>query len=198
MVKQAFYFPHFVSARNDLKVQRLRKDLGIEGYAIFFLLLEVLREQSDFVYPWEDVDLLAKDFETSVAKIQTVITSYKLFEIVQNDEGRVFFSPKQIIYLQPMLQRREQNKLNAKKSALAKKIKIEEQILELSELHSSKQKEAGAKLSVVHSRTQRKERKKEINKEIAVLETTENELFYVQNCDVKKIDRFFTKVKKPS
>jgi hypothetical protein len=41
--KDAYYFPHFYNARHDRKIKRLRKDLGIEGYGIFFMLLEVLR-----------------------------------------------------------------------------------------------------------------------------------------------------------
>ena len=32
MNKDAFYFPHFSNARNDRKLRRVRKELGIEGY----------------------------------------------------------------------------------------------------------------------------------------------------------------------
>ena len=67
-MKDAYYFPHFCTARNDRKVKRLRKELGVEGYGIFFMLLEVLREQTDFKFPTEDIDLLADEFNTSEQK----------------------------------------------------------------------------------------------------------------------------------
>jgi len=92
------YFPHYVNARNDRKIRRVRKELGVEGYGIFYMLLEVLREQSDLKYPLEDIDLLAEDFGTSEQKIRVVICNYKLFEV---DKDQLFFSPKQIEYLQP-------------------------------------------------------------------------------------------------
>lgn len=92
------YFPHFVSARHDRKLRRVRKELGLEGYGIFFMLLEVLREQSDLKYPIDDIDLLADEFGTSEQKIRVVICNYNLFLVDEND---FFFSPKQIEYLQP-------------------------------------------------------------------------------------------------
>ena len=42
MEKDAFYFPHFSNARTDRKLRRVRKDLGLEGYGIYFMLLEVM------------------------------------------------------------------------------------------------------------------------------------------------------------
>ena len=61
MTKDAFYFPHFSNARNDRKLRRLRKELGIEGYGIYFMVLEVLRDQEGFKYPLEDLDLLSEE-----------------------------------------------------------------------------------------------------------------------------------------
>jgi hypothetical protein len=92
------YFPHFVGSRHDRKIKRVRKELGIEGYGIFFMLLETLREQSDLKYPMDDIDLLADEYDTSEQKIRVVICNYGLFEV---DKNELFFSPKQIEYLQP-------------------------------------------------------------------------------------------------
>ncbi len=100
--KDAYYFPHFSNARHDRKIRRVLKELGVEGYGIYFMLLEVLREQSDLRYPIADIDLLADEFRTSEAKIQTIISKYDLFEI---DQEEMFFSPKQIKYLQPYFER---------------------------------------------------------------------------------------------
>lgn len=112
MNKDAYYFPHFSNARIDRKIRRVRKDLGIEGYAIYFMLLEVLREQEDFSYPMHDIDLLADDFGTSDAKIEVVIKNYGLFDI---DEHQNFFSIKQIEYLKPYLERQKRARTAALK-----------------------------------------------------------------------------------
>jgi DnaD/phage-associated family protein len=104
LLKDAYYFPHFYNARHDRKIKRIRKDLGIEGYGIFFMLLEVLREQTDLKYPFADVDLLSEEFGTSTAKIEAVIKLYDLFAI---DEKQMFFSTNLMVYLEPYLQKSE-------------------------------------------------------------------------------------------
>jgi hypothetical protein len=112
MKKDAFYFPHFCNARHDRKIRRMEKELGLESYAIYFKLLEILREQMDFKYPLEDLDLLADEIGTSEQKIKVVISNYELFVF---DEGGKFFSIKQIYYLQPYIEKTERARLAAKK-----------------------------------------------------------------------------------
>jgi len=112
MKKDAYYFPHFSNARGDRKIKRLMKDLGLEGYGIYFMTLEVLREQPNFKYPLGDLDLLADEMRTSEAKLKAVIKSYDLFE---KDEEENFFSPKLILYLQPYLEKSKRAQLAAKK-----------------------------------------------------------------------------------
>ena len=114
MEKAAFYFPHFCNARHDRKIRRLRKELGVEGYGIYFMLLETLREQQDLMYPLEDLDLLAEEFGVSEPKIRTTICNYQLFEV---DFEQKFFSPKMLVYLEPYFKMKEQRKLAGKASA---------------------------------------------------------------------------------
>jgi hypothetical protein len=114
MEKEAFYFPHFCNARHDRKIRRLRKELGVEGYGIYFMLLETLREQQDLMYPLEDLDLLAEEFGVSEAKIRTTICNYQLFEV---DLEQKFFSPKMLVYLEPYFKMKEQRKMAGKASA---------------------------------------------------------------------------------
>ena len=114
MEKEAFYFPHFCNARHDRKIRRLRKELGTEGYGIYFMLLETLREQHDLMYPLEDLDLLAEEFGVSEAKVRVAICNYGLFEI---DEEQKFFSPKMLVYLEPYFKMKEQRKIAGQKSA---------------------------------------------------------------------------------
>ncbi len=114
MEKEAFYFPHFCNARHDRKIRRLRKELGTEGYGIYFMLLETLREQQDLMYPLDDLDLLAEEFGVSEAKVRVAICNYGLFEI---DEEQKFFSPKMLVYLEPYFKMKEQRKIAGQKSA---------------------------------------------------------------------------------
>jgi hypothetical protein len=114
MDKEAFYFPHFCNARHDRKIRRLRRELGVEGYGIYFMLLETLREQQDLMYPMDDLDLLSDEFGVSEAKIRTTICNYELFEV---DVDQKFFSPKMLVYLEPYFRMKEQRKMAGKASA---------------------------------------------------------------------------------
>jgi hypothetical protein len=108
MNKDAFYFPHFSNARNDRKILRLRRELGIEGYGIYFMILEILRDSTDYKYPIEDIDLLADEFKVSEPKVRTVICNYQLFEV---DKDQMFFSAKFNEYLAPYIRMKEQRRL---------------------------------------------------------------------------------------
>lgn len=123
MKKDAYYFPHFCNARHDRKIMRLRKELGVEGYGIFFMLLEVLREQIDFKYPMQDIDLLAEEFGCSEQKIKVVICNYQLFQL---DESEQFFSPKLMLYLEPYLNMKEQRRLAGIRSGEIRRLKSAE------------------------------------------------------------------------
>jgi len=117
MKKDAFYFPHYSNARNDRKLRRLRRELGVEGYGAYFMTLETLREQDGFKYPLEDIDLLADEFGLSEQKLRTVICNYDLFQ-VDGDEN--FFSTRFIEYMQPYLDTLSRNKISGIKGNLIK------------------------------------------------------------------------------
>lgn len=135
--KEAYYFKHFYNARNDRKIKKARLQLGIEAYAIFFMILEVLREQQDFRYPLEDLDVLADDLGVSIQKVEVIVKNYGLFVI---DENENFFSVAQINSLKPWIELREANRLKGIKSGIVRRNKIEEDINKLSQVHSSKQR----------------------------------------------------------
>jgi len=128
MLKNVGYFPHYINARNDRKIRKARLQLGIEAYAIYFMTLEVLREQEGFRYPLQDMDILAEDFGTTLNKIEVVIMNYGLFEV---DSEKEFFSPSQIKSMQPYLEKIEHYRLMGKKSAMSRKKKMQQQIEEL-------------------------------------------------------------------
>lgn len=90
MKKEAYYFSHDANARNDVKIIRLRRSLGLEGYAIYFCLIEILREQSGYRLAMASIPDIAFELHTSEEKVKVVINSFDLFEI---DETH-FFSPR--------------------------------------------------------------------------------------------------------
>jgi hypothetical protein len=142
MQKEAFYFPHFSNARHDRKIRRLRKELGIEGYGIYFMLLETLRDQHDFMYPLADCDLLAEEFGTSDAKIKTVICNYELFDF---EEDGKFFSPKMLVYLEPYFKMREQRIQAGKASAVKRMLNDRSTTVQQSKVKESKVNESKVK-----------------------------------------------------
>ena len=146
MQKEAFYFPHFSNARHDRKIRRLRKELGIEGYGIYFMLLETLRDQHDFMYPLADCDLLAEEFGTSDAKIKTVICNYELFDF---EEDGKFFSPKMLVYLEPYFKMREQRIQAGKASAAKRMLNDRSTTVQQSKVKESKEKESKVNKSKV-------------------------------------------------
>lgn len=64
--------------------------MGLEGYGIFWVLVETLRDQPDYTYPLELIPALARRYNTSAAKMRTVIDKYELFSIT--DDNKFFFS----------------------------------------------------------------------------------------------------------
>lgn len=90
MKKEAYYFSHDANARNDVKMIRLRRSLGLEGYAIYFCLIEILREQAGYKLPLSSVPDIAFELHTSDEKVKVVINSFDLFIVEENH----FFSAR--------------------------------------------------------------------------------------------------------
>lgn len=132
MKKDAYHFPHFANARNDAKILKLRRIFGIEGYGIYFMLLEALREQTDFKLPLSSVEDMAYEWHSSKEKILSIINDFELFEIHNNR----FFSPKLVLYLQPYFEKSQR----ARKAAL-KRWNNANALLEKSDSTASKVKE---------------------------------------------------------
>lgn len=89
MKKDTYYFSHDATAKDDPKCMLLIDQLGLEGYGIFWILVETLRAQPDYKCPLNIIPLLAKRFNTSKEKMEAVINGFELFKI---ENGLVFFS----------------------------------------------------------------------------------------------------------
>jgi len=85
MAKDAYYFSHDSNAKDDPKCVLLIEQLGAEGYGIFWILIETLRDQPDYKYPLVLIPAISRRYNTTAEKMKTVIMQYNLFEI-ENDE----------------------------------------------------------------------------------------------------------------
>ena len=83
------YFSHDSNARNSDKLIPLRSKYGAEGYGIYFMILERLREESDYMSV-KDYNMLAFDLRVDAAKVKAVIENYGLFSFT--DDGKRFYS----------------------------------------------------------------------------------------------------------
>lgn len=105
--KDAYYFSHDANAQDDPKCMVLIDQLGMEGYGIFWALIEKLRAEKDYKLPLITVEPFAKRWGTSKEKINAVIKNYSLF-IIQDDN---FF------YSERLKNSMEMKSIKAKESA---------------------------------------------------------------------------------
>ena len=71
--KDAYYFSHDSNSRNDVKIIKLRREMGMEGYGIFWCLIEILRESSDYKISLSSVDDISFNIHVNSQKIMKII-----------------------------------------------------------------------------------------------------------------------------
>ncbi len=118
--KEKDWFKHYVNERETPKIVELIEQLELEGYGIYWVLLEVLRDQPGYRYPLSCVNSLARKYATTAEKMKTVIFNYDLFVIDEED----FFSPALIKRMTKYEEVCEQNSQNAKKGWEKRKNKL--------------------------------------------------------------------------
>lgn len=83
------YFSHDSNARNSDKMMQVRMDLGAEGYGIFFMLIERLREEKEYKST-TNYNILAFDLKVDPEKVKQVVENYDLFKFTE--DGKYFYS----------------------------------------------------------------------------------------------------------
>lgn len=85
--KDAYYFPHDSNARNDPRLLMLRAKHGPAGYGVYFMLIEMLREQSG--YKIENGPLLYPSLALGIGctpeVLKPIIDDCVTFEILKLD-----------------------------------------------------------------------------------------------------------------
>jgi hypothetical protein len=90
MKKDAYYFSHDANSQDDPKCMLLIDQLGMEGYGIFWALIERLRQEKEYKLPFAIVPSLARRWATSKEKVEVVIKNFALFVILDD----CFFSER--------------------------------------------------------------------------------------------------------
>lgn len=83
------YFPHDSNARNSDRLLPVRMKYGAEGYGIYFMLLERLREETDYT-SIKDYNILAFDLRVDAGKLKSIIEDFGLFAFTA--DGECFYS----------------------------------------------------------------------------------------------------------
>ena len=121
-MKDAYYFSHDSNARNDQRLMKLRMKYGPEGYGIYFMIIEILRDTKDYKLHYGDVKSICFDIRDDEEKVLDVLKNYSLFEF----EGDYFYSKSLSRRMEKLdkikLKRRESGKIGGKAKASAKQV----------------------------------------------------------------------------
>lgn len=74
MAKDSYYFQHDYNARNDEKVLELRSHFGVEGYGIFWMLLESMAETDEGKLNLSLIGGLSLGYGVAKGRLQEIIT----------------------------------------------------------------------------------------------------------------------------
>lgn len=108
MKKETFYFSHDYNSANDIKILFMRQQLGMEGYGIFWYLVETLANAGGRL-PIAIAPVLAMQIQVTEIKVRAVIEQFGLF-VIDNGE---FFSQR----LNEHLETRKKLSLKGKEGA---------------------------------------------------------------------------------
>lgn len=103
MKKDAYWFQHDSNTTDNPKIMRLIVDLKMEGYGMYWVLLEHLRNQPDFKGEMSVLPALAMRNGTALNVCSTVVERYDLFVIKEE----VFYSQSLIDRMQGWVKKKK-------------------------------------------------------------------------------------------
>lgn len=109
--KDSRWFPHDADALDDPKIMLLVMQLGMEGYGLYWMLIESLLKQNGYMLPVNLIEPLSRRFQVSKEKLETIVSKYDLFEV----SGDYFFSPSLSRRMEVYDNKKELNRQNVLK-----------------------------------------------------------------------------------
>ena len=93
-MKDAYYFSHDSNARNDQRLIKLRRKYGAEGVGIYWMIIEILREQEDYSLGMDDdsIENIAYDIRVDQDKLEDIILHFDLFQKDSDGSSNYFYS----------------------------------------------------------------------------------------------------------
>ena len=175
-MSENYWFSHDFNAKDDPKIMLLIDELGMEGYGIYWVLIETLRgcPEVQYRYPLRLIPSLARKYATTSPKVETVVRNYGLF-IIEN--GEFFLSKSLCSRMEKYDLKREQMRINARIGVEKRK----------KEIHESEQK-----LLIDLSQNDSSEQQLGNCSSIAELKENKTETEYI---DGKKIRRYVTRLR---
>jgi len=160
-------FLHPTNFRHEISIKRLMNDLpGGIGYGVAMLVIETLAGQPGMRYPAEAVDLLAHDIGVSIPILNTVLTTYGIFEEVRDENGKSYICPSLNIWQEPYVKKVEINSLRGKKSAIKNQLRLQLQIDELNHTLSSSDSSQQIINKLINERSKKSLSKKSLKDQI--------------------------------
>jgi uncharacterized protein YdaU (DUF1376 family) len=151
------YFSHDYNASNDYKILLLRSELGMEGYGIYWYIIERLADAGGKL-PKKIIPVLAMETHTSADKIEKILNNFELFE---SDENQ-FFSERLLRHLDFREHKKTMASIAGKKSAESRKS---------TDVKQPVQQTFNDRSTSVEQRKEKKRKEKEIKEKIDIVET---------------------------
>ena len=126
-MKKDQYIPHEISMRSTSEVMNLIENEGMEGYGIYWAIMEYLRVQDGYTGDIQSLKSLARQLRVRLPKLKRIMENYGLFSCTET----TFLSPKLVEVMKPFEDRRA-------RIEAYKRDKQKQNSLEISEVSSEK------------------------------------------------------------
>lgn len=89
-MKQSFYFPHYLNARNDEKILQLRAEFGLSGYALYFMILESMAEADSGIVQRKSIPGLCLSYGSAKQQLLDVFDFCIEIQLFIEDESGIY------------------------------------------------------------------------------------------------------------
>ena len=118
MSKETFYFTHDYNARNDIKIQALLVEHGAIGYGVYWIIIEILHEESTKKLKLDNLTdvAIARQACTSIEQVKAIIKCCLEYELFIEDNG-YYYSKRVLKNMNKRLEISEKRAKAGRKSA---------------------------------------------------------------------------------
>lgn len=116
-MKDTYYFPHDSNARNDERLLAVRLRHGMEGYGVYFAIIEKLRENANYAC-LKDYNLIAFELRVSAGVVKSVVEEFGLFTFTE--DGKRFYSESLVRRMEQWYEKREALSASRRHAALSR------------------------------------------------------------------------------